>query len=209
MHASLGTKFYDHKAENNTMIISVARSENEDRAVWTWSLMRRYLADMAVSTFALIVSVAVMIALPVDVPGAGFASLADMSSPAFFPVLAAILVSLSAIALLVRSLAQARRDLNDIPPVSDNDLVNGSHRHFGHDDLKGPALMLAACIVYIPLIHTLGMVTASGLVIATLPALFGYRDWRWIAIVAVSVPIAVYVLFERTLKVLFPHGAIF
>ena len=171
--------------------------------------MRRYLADMVVSTLALTVSAMVITALPVDVPGAGFASLADMSSPAFFPFLAAILVSLSATALLVRSLAQAWRDLNDIPLESDNDLVKGSNRHFGHDDLKGPALMLAACIVYIPLIHRLGMITASGLVIATLPALFGYRDWRWIAIFAVSVPITVYILFERILKVLFPHGAIF
>ncbi|MAI44670.1 MAG: tripartite tricarboxylate transporter TctB family protein [Hyphomicrobiaceae bacterium TMED74] len=171
--------------------------------------MRRHLADMAVSVFALVVSAAMMTALPVDVPGAGFTSLGDMSSPAFFPALAAILVSLSAIALLVRSLAEARLGLNDIPSGSDSDLVNGSRRHFDYSDLKGPALMLAACIAYIPLIHTLGMITASGLVIVILPSLFGYRDWRWIAVVAVSVPIAVYVLFERTLKVLFPHGAIF
>lgn len=33
MHASPGTKFYDPKVENNTMIISVARSANEYRAV--------------------------------------------------------------------------------------------------------------------------------------------------------------------------------
>ena len=52
--------------------------------------MRRYLADMAVSTLALTVSAMVITALPVDVPGAGFASLADMSSPVFFPFLAAI-----------------------------------------------------------------------------------------------------------------------
>ena len=132
--------------------------------------MRPYLADIAVSILALSVSFAVMAALPMDVPGAGFTSLGDMSSPAFFPILAAILVGLSATDLLVRSLVQARRDLANSPPGSVSDTIKRARHRFDHDDLKGPAIMLAACIAYMALIHTLGMITASVLVIVALPA---------------------------------------
>ena len=53
------------------------------------------------------------------------------------------------------------------------------------------------------------MITASMIMIAFLPLVFGYQNYRWIIPLAVLLPIAVYVLFEKVLKVLFPHGVVF
>ena len=74
---------------------------------------------------------------------------------------------------------------------------------------KRPALIVIGFSLFIPLIDWLGMITASMIMIAFLPLVFGYQNYRWIIPVAVLLPIAVYLLFERTLNVLFPHGVVF
>ena len=155
--------------------------------------MTRLVGDLAITAIALAIGLAVGIALPIDVPGTGLHTLGDMGSAAFFPLLAIIVICLSAIGLGLTTYVNREREASAIiPPIG-----------------ARPWLMTLAFVVFIPLIHTLGMVTASALMILVLPYVYGFRDNRWIVPIAIILPVAVYFLFERVLKVLFPHGIIF
>ncbi len=155
--------------------------------------MRKSLSDRLIAVIALAISAVVFLALPHDVPGTSLATFADMESAAFFPMLAATLVGVSAVMLAVGSLNTSSRRADD-----DVDAIG-----------PRPVLMVIGFCIFIPLIHGLGMVTASAITILVLPLVFGYRDYRWILPLAVLLPFAVYGLFEKILKVLFPHGAVF
>lgn len=155
--------------------------------------MRGSLSDKVIAVIALLISAMVFLALPHDVPGTNLATFADMESAAFFPMLAATLVGVSAVMLGIGSLNKSARH-------ADNDAGAAGPR---------PVLMVIGFCIFIPLIHALGMVTASAIAILVLPLVFGYRDYRWILPLAVLLPFAVYGLFEKVLKVLFPHGAVF
>ncbi len=155
--------------------------------------MKRTLGDFIISGSAVLTGIGILVALPFEVPDAGLQTLGDMTSAAFFPMLAAILITLSGIALGLRTFVLRHRD--------GGALLNpmGSR----------PLLMVAGFVVYIPLIHWLGMVSASAIAVLILPLVYGYRDYRWIVPITVLIPVSVYLLFEKVLKVLFPHGAVF
>ena len=155
--------------------------------------MRRVVGDIAIMAIALVVGLGVVITLPLDVPGTDLRTLGDMESAAFFPLLAALLVCFSAIGLGAATYLNRGSDgAAPIPP-------SGAR----------PFVMMLAFVAFIPLIHALGMITASALMILALPYVFGFRDLRWILPLAAILPVLVYFLFERVLKVLFPHGMIF
>lgn len=155
--------------------------------------MTRTTADFLIAFIALAAGVAIVVTLPLEVPGAGLASLQDMTSAAFFPMLAAILIAFSGLILGIKTFIHRAAD-----PEAKVDPTGFR-----------PLLMLGAFVVYVPLIHVLGMFAASVLAIIALPFVYGFRDARWIGPIAILIPFGVYLLFEKVLKVLFPHGAIF
>ncbi|MGI9294204.1 MAG: tripartite tricarboxylate transporter TctB family protein [Pseudomonadales bacterium] len=155
--------------------------------------MQSSTGNLIISAAALSISGLVLFSLPGDVDNFGLNTFTDMASAAFFPLLAATIVGICAIGLLVMTMLD--RDNNEgkkLSPVG-----------------WRPVAMLAGFSAFIPLIHLLGMVTASALVVIALSFIFGFRDLRWTLPVAAVLPVSVYFLFERILKVLFPHGLIF
>ena len=155
--------------------------------------MSKTVGDVIVAAIVLIVGLGVLTALPVDVPDTGLHTLRDMGSAAFFPMLAALLVAASGVGLGLSAIL--RRNRADTDPVA----ATGVR----------PFAMIAGFIAFIPLIHLMGMITASAVMVLVLPLVFGFRDFRWLVPLAVVLPLCVYFLFERVLKVLFPHGALF
>ena len=146
-----------------------------------------------ISIVALCISAAIFFTLPHDIPGTTLATFTDMESAAFFPMLAATVIGVSALLLALGSLKERSIQTEELVDVLG----------------KRPALLVVGFSLFIPLIHWLGMITASMIMIAFLPLVFGYQNYRWIMPLAVLLPIAVYLLFEKVLKVLFPHGVVF
>lgn len=149
--------------------------------------------DRALSVIALLICAAVFLTLPHDVPGTSITTFTDMESAAFFPMLAASVIGSSAMLLVLSSFMRRSKQLEE-----QIDLMG-----------KRPALLVVGFSLFIPLIHWLGMVIASTIMIALLPMVFRYQNYRLVIPLAMLLPIAVYLLFERVLKVLFPHGVVF
>ena len=116
-----------------------------------------------------------------------------MESAAFFPMLAASVIGSSAMLLVLSSFMRRSKQLEE-----QIDLMG-----------KRPALLVVGFSLFIPLIHWLGMIIASTIMIALLPMVFRYQNYCLVIPLAMVLPIAVYLLFERVLKVLFPHGVVF
>ena len=155
--------------------------------------MNSYWNDRIIAIVALFISAITFVTLLYDVPGTTFATFKDMESAAFFPMLAATVIGVSALFLVIGSLKTRSMQSEELLNILG----------------KRPALIVIGFSLFIPLIDWLGMITASMIMIAFLPLVFGYQNYRWIIPVAVLLPIAVYLLFERTLNVLFPHGVVF
>jgi heme exporter protein D len=157
--------------------------------------MKSTTGDIFVGLVSMAASIAVLVSLPGDIANVGLSDFANMSSPAFFPLLAGTAVLLSSLSLLITTIIRRRKAL-----VDDALLAPIGWRPFA---------MGGACVIYIFLIHGLGMMTASAAVMLVLPLIFDFKKYQWIAPLALVLPFAVYVLFEMVLKVLFPHGALF
>lgn len=157
--------------------------------------MRSTTGDILVGAVSLAASVVVLISLPGDIAEVGLGDFANMSSPAFFPLLAGTAVLLSSLCVLVTALVRRRKALADeavLDPIG-----------------WRPFAMGGVCVAFVFLIHGLGMMTASAIIMLCLPLIFDFKKYQWIAPLALVLPVAIYVLFEMVLKVLFPHGVLF
>lgn len=148
-------------------------------------------------------SVGLLALVPAQVGGAGLDAIANMRSPAFFPVLAGASMALLSIALILRGAVAeilARRepdtttaDADMWPDMPDRRLA-----------LLVGALLFAS-VVSLP---RLGYMTTVGALMLGLALAFGYRRW-WLLIVLCTVtPIGIFVTFEAVLRVLLPRGTL-
>lgn len=144
-----------------------------------------------VAVVALALGGAVLALLPGQIPGAGLAAIGDMTSPAFFPILAALLVLASGIALLPRPAAAEAADAEETGGI-------------------GKPLIFAAMMIGGALLApVLGGLLTLFLLMCGAAAIGGARRPVPTLVLAACGVLVVHLLFERTLQVLLPPGLLF
>jgi len=160
--------------------------------------------DAAVAIAGAALGLAALIAVPAQIRGQGYDALFDVQSPAFFPILIALLMIAVSLGLLAsRFLAAQRRDgdTGDIQPLSDET-----------GPIEAPARLAAAALcllAYYAALDLIGMVIASVLLIVVLSLVLGFRRYGIVAAVAAIVPTALYYSFQKGLYVMLPAGSLF
>ncbi|HEV8673516.1 MAG TPA: tripartite tricarboxylate transporter TctB family protein [Methylomirabilota bacterium] len=153
--------------------------------------MTRRPTDLAVPIIGAAVGGATLILLPAQIPGASLADVSEMRSPAFFPIVAATAVILASVADATRVLAGG--GAKDAEPWR----------------WRRPLGLALAFALYLLLVPLLGMMTSAFLLMVVMSRVFGYPRAGRVLVVALATTALIYVLFERVLLVLFPHGLIF
>jgi putative tricarboxylic transport membrane protein len=154
----------------------------------------RVSADLVVAVVAGGLGIATLVLVPHQIAGQSLAAIGNLESPAFFPVLTGAVMVISAGALAVRALVAARA-------------THGPRVTFPRFPF-----VLAVAAVFVAFAagtHLIGMLPSAVAVILGLAYLWEFRDWRILVPVAVLVPLAIYVLFEKTLLVILPRGIVF
>jgi hypothetical protein len=146
-----------------------------------------------VAAVAVALGGAVLALLPGQIPGAGLAAIGDMTSPAFFPILAALLVLAAGAALLLRPAAP-------VPAEADAEDAGG---------IGKPLIFAAMMIGGALLTPVLGGLLTLFLLMCGAAAIAGARRPVPTLLVAACGVLVVHLLFERTLKVLLPPGLLF
>ena len=146
---------------------------------------------LAVPIIGAVVGGATLFLLPMQIPGASLSDVSEMGSPAFFPIVAALVVILASVADAGRVLAG---------------LGVGAATPWRW---RRPLALALAFALYLPLIPLLGMMTAAFLLMVVISRVFRYPRVGRILVVALAATVLIYVLFERVLFVLFPHGLLF
>lgn len=147
--------------------------------------------DLAVPIIGAAVGGATLCLLPMQIPEASLSDVSDMGSPAFFPIVAAVLVILASVADAARILAGSG--------------ATGAEPW----RWRRPLALALAFALYLPLIPLLGMMTAAFLLMVVISRAFRYPRVGRTLVVALATTVLIYVLFERVLLVLFPHGLLF
>ena len=137
---------------------------------------------------------AALLLVPAQIPGESLAAIRDMRSPAFFPVLAALLALSAGIALLPAALrpGAVTEAPEPAPPHPRRALV-----------LAG---LLTGGAVLAPV---LGGLPVIFLLMLAVGAVLGDRRPLRMLLLAAAGTAVVHLLFERTLKVLLPPGVLF
>ncbi|WP_112322839.1 tripartite tricarboxylate transporter TctB family protein [Oceanibium sediminis] len=156
----------------------------------------RFSADMAVAVAAFAVGTGILLLLPVQISGARLADVSNMDSPAFFPILSGVFLILCGATLAVQS--HLRGAPEDTGPF-----------FLGRDGIVRLLSIAALLVVYVIAIRTIGMVISSMALILVMAPLLNYRNVRLILLSALFFPVCVYLLFEKVLRILLPHGWIF
>jgi hypothetical protein len=160
-------------------------------------------ANIAVSLFGLLFGLAVLLLLPWQVAGESYDAVANVQSPAFFPiVLSAMLVVFSAILALSTARGGGEKDAAEDP----RHLTDDARSIESPMKVAGVALCL---ILYYLALSLIGMIAASMILILVMSYIMGFRNIWIVGIVAVVIPLGIYFLFEKTLYVLLPAGRLF
>jgi hypothetical protein len=153
--------------------------------------------DIAVAIVGAALGVGALLAVPAQIRGQGFGAIADVQSPAFFPILIALLM----VAVSILLLTARRREAQEPPEANDET-----------GPIEAPRRLAAAAlclIAYYGALELIGMVVASILVIAVLALTLGYRRYGILAAVALALPVGIFLAFEKGLFVLLPAGKLF
>ena len=156
--------------------------------------MRSFNADLVTAALSLALGLFMLAVMPSQGGDAVWAALRDVHSTAFFPSLAALVMVLFGAVLLVRAISDQREGKG--VPVSFPRSVS-------------VAGATAVMIFFLVATAFLGMISASVGAIVLLGLLIDRRHWKIVAAAAVLMPIGIYVLFERVLRILLPKGLLF
>jgi hypothetical protein len=153
--------------------------------------------DRAVAIVGATLGLGALAAVPEQIRGQGYGAIADVQSPAFFPILIALLM----VAVSILLLTARRREAQEPPEANDET-----------GPIEAPRRLAAAAlclIAYYGALELIGMVVASILVIAVLALTLGYRRYGILAAVALALPVGIFLAFEKGLFVLLPAGKLF
>jgi hypothetical protein len=156
--------------------------------------MTTHKINIIVALITILIGVGTLLLLPSQVSQETIASITDTNSPAFFPIIAAFLVILCALILLFKTITLDKRAQDRL------------------EMFPYPRLLLVMSFIFTSysfLIWFIGMITASILMIPAMAYVLGYRKILIILAVAVFAPIILYILFEKFLLIILPHGIIF
>jgi len=153
--------------------------------------VRERAGDLAVAGIAAVAGIGAIQVMPQQVGGEDLRALGDMSSPAFFPALGALLLTVLGALLALRTLLA--------PPPEASAATHAIH-------WRRVLLLMALVSGYVGLIFAIGMVPASMLFIPAAALAYGSRRFVAIGVLALAIPALVHVLFERILRVLLPEG---
>ena len=118
-------------------------------------------------------------------------------SPAFWPTTVTIMGMTVGLLIALRGLLNAPDDVGEETAGDPDEPPREEWR------------AIAAMVVmfgYLGLIHLIGIVAASIAVVVVLAALFTEQRHWWVALVAVIVPIALYLFFTRIVRIPLPLG---
>lgn len=159
--------------------------------------------SILVAVFGIVFGAIVLALVPTHAGHDGYAAFLDVQSPAFFPLLLSTLLVVISTAFLCLSLYSARR---------------GSYERIaGEQGAEGEAIeapfrlaaTAATLVAYYVLLSWIGMLAASVLLILVLSIILGFRRHLITVAVAILLPVAVYMLFQRGLYVMLPEGHLF
>ena len=150
--------------------------------------------NIIVALIALFIAAGTLLILPNQISQETIASITNTNSPAFFPIIASFLVILCSLVLFLKTITldQAIEERSTLIPY--------------------PGFLLVMFFIfasYALLIWIIGMITASILMIPAMSYVLGYRKIITILAVAVTVPLILYILFEKFLLIILPHGVLF
>jgi hypothetical protein len=158
--------------------------------------MAIFTLNFIVAILAAVIGLITLLLVSSQVPGESLTAIKNINSPAFFPILSACLVILCSIVLGLKSILSGQS-----PDHKRTKLLT--------DHPWRQILIMVFFVLYTLVINLLGMMTAGFLMIIGLSYFLGYRKLKVILAVAIFVPVMVYVLFERLLLVILPHGGLF
>ena len=156
--------------------------------------MRHSNADLIVAVVAAALGLATLLLVPHQIADGSLAAIADMQSPAFFPVFAGALMVGCAAALGVKV------------------ALVGGERKRPQRDLSRLTFVLAVGGIFVLFAagsQLIGMIPSAVAVIIVMGWLWGFRDLRKLVPVGLLVPIAIYLLFEKMLLIILPRGMVF
>lgn len=154
--------------------------------------------DLLTGSLTILLGLAALSLVPDHVDSAGFAAIGDMSSPAFFPLIASGLLTLLSGLLILRAVS-GKLAANTGP--AESQMAQPPVERPLRVTLCAGLLVLATGAIF-----WLGFLLTAGGLIAGLAAILGYRRYWLVLFLAVSVPVGIYVLFEQLLSVLLPRG---
>jgi len=114
--------------------------------------------------------------------------------PRFFPYLASGIVAACSLLLLVKSRREDRSS-ESVPITS-----------FTLDQIKSAGAFVGIGLVYILLLHPLGVVVATPLCLASFFWYHGTRGWVGLLLVPLTVTAAIYIVFEKFMMIPLPEG---
>ena len=147
-----------------------------------------------VALITIFIGVGTLLILPYQISQETIASITNTNSPAFFPIIASFLVILCSLVLFFKTITGDR-------VIEERSIL-----------IPYPGFLLVMFFIfssYALLIWIIGMITASILMIPAMSYVLGYRKIITILAVAVSVPLMLYILFEKFLLIILPHGVLF
>ncbi len=160
--------------------------------------------DVAVAIIGTALGLGALIGIPIEIRGQSYAAIADVQSPAFFPILIALLL----VALSLMLLASTRRDPAKHAAKAPQESMRSDE--IGPIEAPGRLAATALCLVaYYGALDLIGMVAASVVLIAVLALVLGYRRYGVLGAISLALPIAIFLAFQKGLFVMLPAGRIF
>ena len=160
-------------------------------------------SSILVGVFGIVFGATVLALVPTNAGQDGYAAFLDVQSPAFFPLILSTLLIVISTVFLCFSLYTAK--------AGSHGTVAGEQGAEG-EAIEAPyrlAATAATLIAYYVLLSWIGMLAASVFVIFVLSLILGFRRHLITVAVAILLPLAVYMLFQRGLYVMLPEGRLF
>ncbi len=152
------------------------------------------LRDSGLAAIGVAIGAGALLLVPYQIPGGSLGDISEPASSAFFPIVVSSMLVVCCLILLVGTLLR---------PLGDDEAATEPLITWNY--LQGAAVLTG----YVFLVSWIGMLIATGLMIATLSYAFGYRNWPFLIGTAVLVPLSIWFVFRKLLYIVFPAGMLF
>jgi len=152
-------------------------------------MKKRHLDQISGAALVAFCLVVYFVLIPAQIPGDRLGL-----SSSFFPEVSALAVGVLGAALFVRARLSRKPDGEEIIfRMSRDEAVRGG-------------VVLGLMAAYVVLLHLIGFLAASPLILGALLYYSGQRSWKVIGLIIVLVPASVFAFFEYGMKIVLPRG---